>query len=177
VRILTGTLAVIGGFFCVLQILWFAKLDGAWLPYAAHGFGAFLAGAAMVRASPSYSLRESFVAGAIAIAALAVITWTLPNVFVLTAAQIDHADIILPIVIAGSGAASAGATWLFRSEAATTLWVGVLAAMIAPCALQLGVRFAMVAGVPLTTTAITIAMGVLAVGAGARRKQWSRSTA
>ena len=120
-RIATGLLAVVGAFFLILQVLWFAKVEVAWLPYVAHGLGAFLAGAAMVRAAPQLSLHEAFITGIVAIATLAVITWTLPKAFLLTAADPANRYTILPIVVAGSGLSCMGGAWLFRTANVTQL--------------------------------------------------------
>ncbi|GEM_PF-5823556 len=166
-RIATGLLAVVGAFFLILQVLWFAKVEVAWLPYVAHGLGAFLAGAAMVRAAPQLSLHEAFITGIVAIATLAVITWTLPKAFLLTAADPANRYTILPIVVAGSGLSCMGGAWLFRTANVTQLWIGVLAAFVTTCAVQLGLRFGSLVGVPLTTTAVTLEMFVLAGIAGA----------
>ena len=166
--ILAGALAVIGAFFVVLQILWMLHVDVHWLPYVAHGVGAAIAGAAIARSAQPHSLREPFAAGVLAIAALAITTFVKPSVFMLTAARGDARWTVLPFVLAGSGLACAGGAWLFRAGGGPTRrWIAVLAALTIACALQLGARFGLLLGVPVTITAMTIEMGVLAVLAGA----------
>jgi hypothetical protein len=166
--IAVGTLAVIGAFFIVLQVMWLLRVDPVWLPYVVHVVGAALAGAAMEKATPMRSVREPLAAGGIAIVALAVVSLTIPNAFVLTAARSDARWLILPAVVCASGIACVGGAWLVAGVGAPPRrgWIGVVAAMTACCAIQLGGRLGFILGVPTGYIPVAIESSFLAFIAG-----------
>ena len=123
-------LAVIGAFFVGLQLRWLGHVEPEWLPYPVHVVGAALAGLAMANAAPGRSWREPVAGGALAIVALAVISFALPKAFVLTAARIDQRWMVLPVILAASALACAGGAWLAGGKAAPrSVWIAVVAAL------------------------------------------------
>jgi hypothetical protein len=163
--IAVGTLAVIGAFFIALQLMWLLRVEPVWLPYVVHVVGAVLAGIAMAKAAPMRSVREPIAAGVLAIAVLAVVSLALPNAFILTAARTDARWVVLPALACASGLACAAGAWL-AGAAPSRVWVAVVAAMTAACAIQLGGRLGLVLGVPTAFIPLAIESSVLAFIAG-----------
>jgi hypothetical protein len=153
VWIVTCALAVIGAFFVVLQAAWMLKLEPEWLPYPAQLLGAALAGFVVSRAAPESS-RAAFIAGAAAIALLALITYAVPHAFTLTAARSAHALGVVPLVVIASGVACVLGSRV--PSGASRVWMPGAAAFVAACVLQLGGRLAYVAGLPAEPAALAI---------------------
>ena len=145
--IVVCALAVIGAFFLVLQIAWTMELEPAWLPYPAQLIGAVLAGFAVTSSSPTKSLREPLIGGALAVAVLAAITFVLPGAFIMTAARSSQAVLVLPALAAGCALACAGGAWLAARVGASHVAIAVTVAMVAACTIQLGGRVAYALGV------------------------------
>jgi hypothetical protein len=153
VWIATCALAVIGAFFVVLQAAWMLKLEPEWLPYPTQLLGAALAGFVVSRAAPESS-RAAFIAGAAAVALLALISYAVPHAFTLTAARSAHALVVVPLVAIASGVACALGSRV--PAGASRIWIPAAAAFVAACVLQLGGRLAYVAGLPAEPAALAI---------------------
>lgn len=162
--IVTCALAVIGAFFVVLQAAWMLKLEPEWLPYVAHPLGALLAGLALCRVASS-SQRAALLAGVVAVALLALITYALPRAFALTAARSPRAIILVPVVAIASGLGCALGARV--PAAANRVWLPIVAALVAACTIQLGGRLAYTFGLPADPAALAVFGIVAAAAAGA----------
>lgn len=162
--IATCVLAVVGGFFVVLQTSWMLKLEPEWLPYLAHPLGALLAGWALCHIA-SASRREAFIGGVLAVALLAFVTYVLPHAFTLTAARSPHALILVPVVAIVSGL---GCVLGARVPAAANrMRLPIVTALVAACVFQLGGRLAYTFGLPATPVALAVFSIVAAAATGA----------
>jgi hypothetical protein len=153
VWIATCALAVIGAFFLTLQTAWMMKVQPEWLPYLAQLIGALLAGLVVSRAA-SASSRAAFVAGAVAVGVLVLISYALPRAFTLTATRSANAAIVVPLLVIASGVACALGARV--PAAASRVWLPAAAAFVAACTIQLGGRLAYVAGLPAEPVALAV---------------------
>jgi hypothetical protein len=165
--IVTCALAVIGAFFLVLRISWLAHLDTTWLPYAAHGVGALLAGLMIGFAAKPTSVRDAAIGGAIAIGILAAVAFGMPRAFGWVAVRSTQPALSALGIAAGSAALCGAGYWLAREQGdRSPIAILVLAAFVTACTVMLGGQIAVGLGMDATLTMVTIAAAVLAFAAG-----------
>lgn len=165
--IATCALAVIGGFLLSLRIAWMLHVTWDGLPYAAHVFGAAIAGLAMARQG---TLRwiEPFLGGVAAIAVLALVSVALPSAFGWIAMRSSQPWLVAAGIAAASGAATCAGAWLGRGSpgapgAASAI---VIATLTTTCAIMLGARVAMVGlHLPADIVGVMVVASIAAFGA------------
>jgi hypothetical protein len=163
--IIACTLAAIGGFFVLLQVVWLAKLEPVWLPYPAQIAGALLAGVALSTVVERRTHRGAMIAGVLGVGILAVISYALPHAIMLTAARGAHAVWLLPLLVVASGLACTLGSHV--PGMAHGVGVAIAAALVAACTIQLGGSLAHACGLPAQPAWLAMFALVAAGGAGA----------